>query len=320
MPIARRPRAFNPSVIALVLTALAGCDAAEFADGDLSDRGGFGCTQCYLNSATVNDALITELNLDGAENAGGVRLVDIYDPGTGKHYRPDMDTATDSLRARNNKGAIVLSGEQMLGKVLSLSTANGAVSLRITEVDTAVPSWSTGGAPTVVYRMRYNDSQGVTQPICVNTSDANKDMVTLIYGETYDRETNEIIPSQARWFTIACVAEAAYKMKMMDCHPEGQRHADLEQRRTTLRMITADYCGDGTPYTESGTTVAWRNADGTISPEVPENRLEAKWGPDGAICLDDPRIVAPEDVHCDVPRCDGDASFSGGIEWRTMLP
>lgn len=323
-PVSFRLRSWLP-VFALALAAPAGCDdPADFTDDGavaLRPGGGGGCIGCSLNSPTVNDALITELNLDGVANAGGVTFVDIFNPQNGNHYKPDMNLGRDELIARNmNTGQITYTGPQLVGKVLSLMTPTGPVQLRIVGFDSAMPSWSQGGAMVSVYRMEYNDQDNVTQPVCPNTSDDKKDMVTLIYGETYDRETNAISPGQGRWFTIACVAEGAFKMKMMDYAPSGARHASLEQRKATLRMVTADYCGDGTPYTVDGTAVAWRNASGSVVPGVAETSLEAKWGPDGALCLDDPRYADPASIHCAVPACSGNGSFGPGIEWRTMLP
>ncbi|MCY1054008.1 ADYC domain-containing protein [Nannocystis sp. SCPEA4] len=323
--VSSRLRSWLP-VFALAFAGLAGCDEpAEFAGDEpvsLRPGGGYGCTQCSVNSPTVNDALITELNLDGVANSSGVTFVDIFNPANGLHYKPDMNPARDELIARNmnNPQQVVYTGPQLVGKVLSLMTPNGPVQLRIVGFDGQVPSWAAGGGFVNAYRMQYNDVDNVSQPVCPNTSDEHKDLVTLIHGETYDRETNEITPAQGRWFTIACVAEGAYKMKMMDYAPSGLRRANLEQRKATLRMVTADYCGDGTPYTVDGTPVAWRNANGSITPGVAETSLEAKWGPNGALCLDDPRYADPASIHCQIPACDGDGAFGPGIEWRTMLP
>jgi hypothetical protein len=66
--------------------------------------------------------------------------------------------------------------------------------------------------------------------------------------------------------TIACVGEAAAKMKLMDFHPHGNRQASVAERQATLRMITADYCGTGHSFTVNGTQVAWRDAAGQIEP------------------------------------------------------
>nr|WP_276603565.1 ADYC domain-containing protein [Nannocystis pusilla] len=96
-----------------------------------------------------------------------------------------------------NTGQITYTGPQLVGKILSLMTPTGPVQLRIVGFDGGMPSWSQGGAMVSVYRMQYNDQDNVTQPVCPNTSDDKKDMVTLIYGETYDRETNAITPGKA---------------------------------------------------------------------------------------------------------------------------
>ncbi|MEZ4452953.1 MAG: ADYC domain-containing protein [Nannocystaceae bacterium] len=307
------------TALALATLSLAGCDEADLAS-DIAFRpgSGSGCSYCSLNSPTINDAYVAELNLDGKPNIEGVRLLNIADPRTDTLYAPHIDDH-DRLVARDDQGDPIFTGDQLVGKVLSLQTPDGPRTLKIVGYDDAIPTWSTTGSPITIYRLQYRVA-GVAYPICPNSEGQNKEIVTLIAGETYDRDTNEIHSGMPRWFSLACVGEAAYKMKLMDYHPRGNRHASVDQRQATLRMITADYCGDGTAYTVDGTPVGWRNADESVVPTVAEDELEAKWGPDGALCLDTPRYADPAEIHCSIPSCDGDTTFGPGIEWRTMLP
>ncbi|MBZ5715443.1 ADYC domain-containing protein [Nannocystis pusilla] len=58
-----------------------------------------------------------------------------------------------------------------------------------------------------------------------------------------------------------------------------------------VRMIRADYCGNGTTHTVNGNPIdvsdKWSIQEpGTVWP------VEAKWGPDGAVCLNTPRRAA----------------------------
>jgi hypothetical protein len=97
-------RAFSTRPLVLSAVLLSACDdPGELAPDDVALRpgGGYGCTLCSLNSPTVNDAIVTELHLDGQPNAGGVRLVSVRDKSTGLNYRPDIDPR-DELLARND--------------------------------------------------------------------------------------------------------------------------------------------------------------------------------------------------------------------------
>lgn len=87
-------------------------------------------------------------------------------------------------------------------------------------------------------------------------------------------------------------------------------------------MITGDYCGTGHSFTASGMHVAWRNNDSSVLPPFKENLLEAKWGPEGALCLNKPRYADLDEVLTlcpDLPACEG-TQFEEGVLWRTMLP
>ncbi|MCA9700567.1 MAG: hypothetical protein KC431_23780, partial [Myxococcales bacterium] len=80
---------------------------------------------------------------------------------------------------------------------------------------------------------------------------------------------------------------------------------------------TADYCGTGHSYTADGTPMDWENQGGTVVPGGPGD-LEAYWNANGALCLDQPRLVDPAEVDCSLPSCD-DFSLDDG-EWTSWLP
>ena len=202
-------------------------------------------------------------------------------------------------------------------KILLQMNGGGIVYLEITDID-VVESWANSGSPVTVYRASYTN-QGQQQSLCPHGNPENQ-WFTVIADELYDPTTHAITPSTTS-LTIACVGQAAAKLKMLDYHPRGNYGSSLEQRETTLRMITADYCGTGQSFTAQGVRVAWSNEAGTVEPPFNEDILEAKWGRDGALCLDYPREVSLDTVLdvCELPSCDGNPEFEGA-EWRTMLP
>jgi ADYC domain len=66
-----------------------------------------------------------------------------------------------------------------------------------------------------------------------------------------------------------------------------------EYHQACVRMVRADYGGDGTGHTRDGTPIDVFDRMGMLKPAPDPGRLsfEAAWGPDGAICVRKPRIA-----------------------------
>lgn len=323
-----------PTFLFALLTVVGapGCDAPE-EDEDLGaievrPGGGFGCSWCtvYGNSPNLNGADLSDINLDvvhtNGTNTAGIKLRH----GTtedGMAFRLSVDPATERFVGVDalDPGLTVLSGAGFVGAKIVLEMPNNGqtVHLVISDYDPAIPSWASDGGTVTAYRAQYVGSQNTLQPLCPTTNPDNQ-WFTLLFGEIYDPATNTVVPAPDT-VSIACVGEAAAKMKLMDYGPNGARKASEDERTATLRMITADYCGTGHSFTATGMQVAWRNVDSTVLPPFKENVMEAKWGPGGALCLDQPRHASLEEVfeHCELPACEG-TQFDDGVLWRTMLP
>lgn len=70
---------------------------------------------------------------------------------------------------------------------------------------------------------------------------------------------------------------------------------------TCVRALRADYCGDGTSWTENGRLLdLWDYAD-ILTQAKPDWKFEAIWEVNGAICISSPRLALPDGVA--VPRC-----------------
>jgi hypothetical protein len=312
-------------LVGFCFAASVGCDADEgFTDEDeaVALRPGTGwCTHCtviYSNAAKVNDADLSDIHLDEI-STGGVKLRE-GSSYKGRAFRLDIDPGTDRFIGMSiaNPAVVEIQGAQFVGSKVLLEMPGAVfIDLEFTDYAEAVPSWADHGAPITAYRARYLGPQQVYQPLCPST-DPDNQWFTLIPGEIY----TPTVTSSPRSVTIACVGEAAAKMKLLDFHPQGQRRASHGERQATLRMITADYCGKGESFTVTGTPVAWRDNLDRVAPPNGEDVLEALWDEHGAICLDTPRVVSREEVDakCWIPTCDGDESFRDGAVWRTMLP
>ncbi len=290
------------------------------AEGDLEFRP-LSCTWCTTigNSPSINNTPFDYIVPMGSNNVG-MKMVGGF---IGlNYYSVGVDPATERFYFYDlNDQDVYFGGADLVGAkiVFELQGSGGqVVHLEVLDVDTNVGSWATGAPPQTFYRASYFN-QGVPTPICQG-SNSDAQWFTLISDELYDPVTHAISPANGA-VTVACVGQAAAKMKLFDYHPRGTKGATPDQRLATLRMITADYCGDGTSFTEAGVHVAWRNLGGEVQPPYGEHTMEALWGPNGAICLGTPRVAELGDVleHCEVPSCETIDDF-GDAEWRTMLP
>lgn len=323
-----------PLALAALLPLAACEDPDAFVDDEIDARAGLvsesadpECPRwkCGYNTAEINGKSLQELHLGGKANADGVKLVGFL-PAQGLLLGYKLETDGDELIARGGLlGTTVLRGDQLIGSIMLIQVQLGLVLPVVILGHDLVPSWADGGAPVHAYAMVYLDLEEplLQRSVCngnlLNTLDA---VVVVLAGERYDLEAKTVVPEQKGWITLGCAGSAAAKMALMNYGPhadfdgEGQA-ATPAQRQATLKMITADYCGDGVSYTDDGTPLRWENQAGTVSPEEQwlAAGVEAVWGPEGALCLDTPRLADLGDVACSLPPCDG--LDLGDGEWKT---
>jgi hypothetical protein len=224
-----------------------------------------------------------------------------------------------------------LSGSGLVGAQLAGTLSNGAaVTLRIDSV-------TTGASPDVE---RYQVSARLTPggsfaPLCGTASDGTA-MAAIPLGGSWD-------PSQGTAtggahvggpgsFTFACEGYALAKCVELGYAPwrsvtECKAPGDCAVRslaffhQACVRMLRADYCGDGMPTTRDGTHVDVWDDFGIQSDAEPSWKLEAEWGPGGAVCVDQTRwatgpdgedVLAYIHAHCpdrwQAPGCGGGGS------------
>lgn len=319
--IARAPLALALAPLLVACTIDESLDTLEF-------RTTFGCSNCgnnSSNSAHANLYPISTLSLLGAANDDGIRVVGIKSPG-GLSYR--LRTVGDDLAAFNPvTNTVVAQGAGLIGWDIHVVDGEGGhEEIRVFGYDPYIPSWASGAAPISGYALAYEDPNqpGEYLSVCPESlSDPGEIAVTVIRGEIYDEATKEAIPAPD-WITIACFGNAVAKMKLMNYGPQsdfgGGAPATLDQRQATLRMITADYCGDGTSFTADGTLLDWKNSAATLVPAgAPAfDDVEAVWTKSGALCLGTPRLAErwEVDAYCTIPKCE-ESDLDLPHEWIT---
>ena len=329
----RPPRTFLRAALTLsMLTCgLYGCDEdsraddyAEPSDESAEFRPNWGCPmwRCGMNAATIFGLDVTELSNNGEPNASQISIEAFRDS---EHTLHDLHLENDEFVAYTAQ-QVRLSGEQLIGFEIVLENESD---LRIRIMDTGFEdSWAVGAAPVRTYALAYYDGQDNSyKNVCFENADSpDATVATIITGERYDLENTLVAPEASGWFTIACAGSALAKLKLMNYSPnanfDGEGNPSTpQQRQAGLRMLTADYCGDGTSFTVDGTPLLWQNQSATVEynsswlAEGEDSELEAVWDDKGAVCLNTPRLFERAEIMeaCPLPECTGEEVG----EWTT---
>lgn len=103
---------------------------------------------------------------------------------------------------------------------------------------------------------------------------------------------------------FACLGSTVAKCIDYGYDPWSPRTFDLH--RACVRMLRADYCGDGRSFTEDGTLIGINDPSGIQTDAGQALATEAVWGPNGAVCVERTRSDA-RDACIDAllqPSCD----------------
>ncbi len=98
------------------------------------------------------------------------------------------------------------------------------------------------------------------------------------------------------WFNIGCAGHTLSKLFLTRNMMASQGGAPglHDARQATLKLLVADYFGDGTTFTVAGQKLDWQGAGiGGIGYFSTPQALEARWSASGAICLNTPRMTKP---------------------------
>ncbi len=139
------------------------------------------------------------------------------------------------------------------------------------------------------------------QKLC--EADPHGRMTALVVPGFWDAE-ERFVGGAAGAFSLACTAGARGKCVRFGYlpwarAPNGESLAP--HHAACVRMVRADYCGDGTPHTVPGVAIQMFDRAGVHAlPATAFGAFEAVWGPDGAVCL--ARARRPEFPLADILR------------------
>jgi hypothetical protein len=283
--------------------------------------------QCGANSPLIENfgfhdmGLPTTFGTPGPANNAGIQILVFvkYTGSTVGYYMPRVLKGKLSAFPVSSTPPVnvTLTGQALVGGYFWLITPLGYYKLFIDEVG-SVKSWAQPpgtppNQPSVfleTYRLNWASFANVETRtnVCSNPGERDDMGMTgklsfhslLFEGDQIDAGHKWVTGVDTQWFNIGCAGSALAKMALTG-HTEASRLAltfntSLSERQTMLKMLTADYCGLGKPFTVPHQPLNWADDHGTMfmiapaaSPPRPVFR-EARWNRNGAVCLDLPRV------------------------------
>lgn len=147
------------------------------------------------------------------------------------------------------------------------------------------------------------DGLGGWEPACAPNIDGERWGFPIALPEGH--------PGREQAITLTCVSGAVGKCVRWG-YPvwgKGPRGEDLTSiHAACVRMVRADYCGDGVAHTKDGTSIRYYDDLGIEkrgAQDDPSYVFEAGWSPQGAVCVAHPRwsdVVTLEQITARCPR------------------
>ncbi|HEY0137289.1 MAG TPA: ADYC domain-containing protein [Nannocystis sp.] len=190
--------------------------------------------------------------------------------------------------------AITLAGEDMIGAELSLSNNGEPFTLRFDDIfiNPADPD-----GDVYFYKVSVLDPvAGTWSSLCRDSYGEPTEAIALRHHwnpDTGARIDDDVAVTLAcRGAALAKCVEWGYRpwASVQHCTTNGCAQVDLaDHHQACTRMARADYCGDGVPHTLNNTPI---DVYDRLNPRVQaqassgkEWKVEAEWGPDGALCV-----------------------------------
>ena len=256
------------------------------------------------NAARINVALVVAVATMVSALAAEPTVVRIEAIGT-------------AFRATLSDGSVRQGGD-LAGAVLVFDIAGQRLRIRIAAI-TPDPIDRTGSVLLHDFRIAETDA-----PLCSPDPDGRQFGFPLAGRSAADGRFVEAEPGT---FELICTSGAQGKCVRFGYRPWEKTRDGRPMRdhyNACVRMLRADYCGDGRSWTRDGTIIdMWDHHDIQKSDTVnnPAFSFEAGWSPEGAVCAARTRI--PENITLDrlkaycprlavMPACDEASARAAG--------
>jgi ADYC domain len=185
-------------------------------------------------------------------------------------------------------------GTDFTGAHFHAVTFDGAeVELRVASISREAPP----NDDVWTYLVEFQTGQGDWSPLCHDASGAAALAIPLAGRWNYGRGVpggGAHVDDPAA-FTFACKGLGAIAKCVFPLGYKPWKTVNgvslAPYHEACVRMIRADYCGDGTPWTQDGRRIDVYDSAGVQQMTRPMWFFEAEWGEDGAACVSKQRVV-----------------------------
>jgi len=263
---------------------------------------GTGQNGITLNGITLNGITLNGITLNGLFLTGPNNKVGSYSGISVKNVA--INNSEIQITLSNNQ---VISGTQVIGAALVAIQEGPKPVIYVFRINNAYIDTSNPFDDTWHYYVTVASTANPTPTaLCLDENNQPTDLVPLM--GMYWNTTDGSMVQQPNAVTLACTGGAIEKCVGFGYRPWANGTSCIgwsneqfcwpvslvDYLQACTRMIRADYCGNGTSYTVDGTVL---NIYDYLSPPIQsfatntgENwQFEARWTPDGAMCLTKPR-------------------------------
>lgn len=217
-----------------------------------------------------------------------------------------------TLRVAAGDGRIV-EGKGLAGAILTIKFDGVPVRTRIASVieDPQLP-----GGEVLLYDLQIIETDGSERPLC-NPDPDGKRLGFPLAGRTDESGALQ----QAEGFEFVCTAGAQGKCVRFGYGPWQSKSGQSLRNHynACVRMLRADYCGNGTSFTRDGTMVGFGDQIGITSfstkvEGAAKFRFEAGWDANGAVCVAHTRIedlATLDSIQASCPRLKDKVGIAG---------
>ena len=316
-------RPLSSAVLALSTLALTACDPPE--EGSVPTLRSLSFTHCGQQNCGRNAHVAGAISINhlSSDSINGYRFIGAMTP---EGQPADVVFRGDELTLVTGDD-VELRGPQLVGlRFVLLGDAGEEVHLHLDGLHGAgVPSLKIAGLQYRTYRFSMTVDGSPPRPLCEqtpwndhgSTAGLGSRDALVIPREGYAWDGDPLIPPHVpdgegdAWFTIGCAGGAYAKKVLLGYDPTLPRTHEaatsVGENEAMMRMLTAQYCREGSHFTMTGTPLFWENQQGWFEP--PSGlQVEAIWSPNGAVCHNEPRLVYPQLVFDEcgyIPPCAG---------------